>query len=312
MRTSSPSRISTRRGNASAIARSCVIVTIVDPAACSSCSSARMLRAGARVEVAGRLVGEQDRGPPDERPRDRHPLALAARELRRRVREPVRQPDGVQRLARPRPPRAPAPRRCRAARSRRCRARSSRRAGRTAGRRTRSRAPAAPPARARPASRCPGRRRAPRPRSAAPASPSRAAASTCPSPDGPTTAHASPARTVKRHAAQRLDAARVGLAHVDEVEHRRRARRRRDERHSAVTTLSPSCRPSPCDLDQVVGVQARRRRVTMPRPTTSTAYPPPWRASSALTGTASASRRRSTAKPTSTGAWSRFPARPET
>ena len=37
-----PSRISTRRGNASAIARSWVITTIVDPAACSSCSSARM------------------------------------------------------------------------------------------------------------------------------------------------------------------------------------------------------------------------------------------------------------------------------
>src|SRR5262245_28394972 len=35
-----------------------------------------------RVEVAGRLVGEQDRGPPRERAGDRHALLLAAGELR--------------------------------------------------------------------------------------------------------------------------------------------------------------------------------------------------------------------------------------
>ena len=100
-----------------------------------------------RVEVAGRLVGEQDRRAPDERPRDRHALALAARELGRRVASSrCDEADRVERLARPRPPLGLAPRRCRAARSRRCRARSSRRAGRTAGRRSRSRAPAAPPA----------------------------------------------------------------------------------------------------------------------------------------------------------------------
>src|SRR5438128_6311870 len=36
---------------------------------------------GRVVEVAGRLVGEEQRGPRDERPRDRHPLLLAGREL---------------------------------------------------------------------------------------------------------------------------------------------------------------------------------------------------------------------------------------
>ena len=37
--------------------------------------------AGLRVEVAGRLVGEQDRRVVDERARDRDALALAARQL---------------------------------------------------------------------------------------------------------------------------------------------------------------------------------------------------------------------------------------
>ena len=142
------------------------------------------VRAGAGVQVAGGLVGEQDRGAADQRAGDRDALALAARELRRRVAStgaPARPP---------RAPRAPAPaarparRRRRAARSRRCRARSSRRAGRTAGTRTRSSAPAARPARARPAPRCSRPPRAPRPTTAARACPSRAAASTCPSRTG--------------------------------------------------------------------------------------------------------------------------------
>src|SRR5215207_1195854 len=39
------------------------------------------LAARPRVEVAGGLVGEHDRGSPQERPRDRHPLALATGKL---------------------------------------------------------------------------------------------------------------------------------------------------------------------------------------------------------------------------------------
>ena len=35
-------------------------------------------RAGLRIEISGRLVGEQDRGIVDERACDRHALALAA------------------------------------------------------------------------------------------------------------------------------------------------------------------------------------------------------------------------------------------
>ena len=73
-----PSRSSTRRGNAAAISRSCVITTIVAPSPCSSRSSARMPAPVAAVEVAGRLVGEHDRGRPDAAP-VRSPRAGARR-----------------------------------------------------------------------------------------------------------------------------------------------------------------------------------------------------------------------------------------
>ena len=231
----SPSRSSTRRGNASAIAWSCVIVTIVEPAACSSCSSARMpaperlsrLPVGSSANtIAGRptsarAIATRWRSPPDS--------------FDGECSQPVLESDGLQRLARPRPPLAAAPRRRTAARSRRCPARSSRRAGRTAGTRTRSPARAAPPARARRASRC--RRRRPR---TVPALGRSSVPMTCrsvdlPEPDGPTTATASPASHVERDAAQRVDAARIGLGHAVELEHG----------HSAVTTCWPSRRPSP-------------------------------------------------------------------
>ena len=39
------------------------------------------LRAGVRIQVAGGLVGQQDRADKRQRPRDRHALALAAREF---------------------------------------------------------------------------------------------------------------------------------------------------------------------------------------------------------------------------------------
>ena len=42
---------------------------------------AHHLDAGPRVEVAGRLVGQDDRGLVDQRARDRHALLLAARQL---------------------------------------------------------------------------------------------------------------------------------------------------------------------------------------------------------------------------------------
>ena len=49
--------------------------------------------AGGRVEVAGRLVGEQQRRVAGERTGDRHPLHLPAGELRRTVVHAVREPD---------------------------------------------------------------------------------------------------------------------------------------------------------------------------------------------------------------------------
>ena len=78
-----PSRISTLRAMRSAIAWSWVITTIVEPARWSWSISARMDVAGRLVEVAGRLVGQHDRGLADQRPGDRDALALPARELGR-------------------------------------------------------------------------------------------------------------------------------------------------------------------------------------------------------------------------------------
>src|SRR4028118_1114986 len=45
--------------------------------------------AGAGVEVAGGLVGEDDVGAGQQRPGDRHPLLLAAGELRRAAPQPL-------------------------------------------------------------------------------------------------------------------------------------------------------------------------------------------------------------------------------
>ena len=53
------------------------------------------LGAGAGVEVAGRLVGEDDVGPARQRTRDRDALLLTARQLRRTVAEPAAEADGL-------------------------------------------------------------------------------------------------------------------------------------------------------------------------------------------------------------------------
>ncbi len=50
-----------------------------------------------RVEVAGRLVGEQDPRPADDRPGDGDALLLAARELRREVVHPRAEADAIER-----------------------------------------------------------------------------------------------------------------------------------------------------------------------------------------------------------------------
>ena len=54
------------------------------------------LDAGVRVEVAGRLVGQHQRGVIHQRPGDGHALHLAAGHLRRLVLGPIGQADAIQ------------------------------------------------------------------------------------------------------------------------------------------------------------------------------------------------------------------------
>ena len=80
-----------------------------------------MLRAGRLVEIAGRLVGDQDGRLGHERAGDGDALLLAAGKLRRIVRQPLGEPDRAElglgarrrhragRRARAAPPRSPAP-----------------------------------------------------------------------------------------------------------------------------------------------------------------------------------------------------------
>jgi hypothetical protein len=58
------------------------------------------LDAGARIEVAGGLVGKDDRRLVDERPRNGDALLLAARQLIREMVETVAKPDDLQRIHR--------------------------------------------------------------------------------------------------------------------------------------------------------------------------------------------------------------------
>ena len=57
---------------------------------------------GRGVEVAGGLVGEQQPWLQHQRPGQRHPLLLAARQLAGLVVQPLAEPDGLEHLARPR------------------------------------------------------------------------------------------------------------------------------------------------------------------------------------------------------------------
>ncbi len=96
-----PSRTATWRGRLAAISRSWVMTAIVVPAVVQLAQQRDDLRAAGAVERAGRLVGEHDRRPRDDRPRDPDALALAAGQLRRQVAGALREPDPLERLARP-------------------------------------------------------------------------------------------------------------------------------------------------------------------------------------------------------------------
>ena len=80
---------------------SCVTMTTVEPRRCVQIANQREnLLAGVRVEIAGRLVGEQDRRIDRQRARDRDALALAAGQLLRQVLQAVAELHQSQQLAR--------------------------------------------------------------------------------------------------------------------------------------------------------------------------------------------------------------------
>ena len=202
-----PSRSETSARRAPPIAASWVTITTVLPSACDRASSARISLAGLRVEIAGRLVGEHERGAVHERARDRDALALAARELGRAdARARAAEADARERRERALAPLARAARRGRRAaapRSRRAESRGSRlklwntkpislAAQRARGRRRRS----SSTARARRAGSCPrlGRERQPR----------ISISVVLPEPDGPMIATSSPRLDAQVDAAQRV------------------------------------------------------------------------------------------------------------
>ena len=153
--------------------------------------------AGGRVQVPGRLVGQHHRRAPATARAIATRCRSPARQLGRPGGGPVRQPDPVQRLRRQPPPLGRGGPRRTAARRPRCPARSGARRGRTAGTRTRSGTPAAPPA--------PGRRIRATSRPVTRTVPAvglsrvpiRCSSVDLPDPDGPTTATSSPAATAR-------------------------------------------------------------------------------------------------------------------
>ncbi len=95
-----PSLSSTTRSATRAIARLCVTTITVRPASDCARSKREDLHTGAEVELAGRLVGEQDRVCGRERACDRDALLLAARQLVGIVVQPLTEPHLLQDLGR--------------------------------------------------------------------------------------------------------------------------------------------------------------------------------------------------------------------
>ena len=185
--TIAPSRICIVRLARAATAGSWVTTTTAVPSRLSRSKSTTICGARRLVELARRLVGEQQRRPVGQRARDRHALHFAAGQLRR----PMRCARAESR--RTRAARACAARRCGPRRrplppaaARRSPTPSASAAGRSAGRRSRCAAGAAGCAPRRPGG---SRRRPPRTRvrsSARRCSRAGAAACSCRSPTGPT------------------------------------------------------------------------------------------------------------------------------
>ena len=199
------------------------------------------------VQAAGRLVGQDDRGPADQGPGDRDPLALAAGQLARPVPGPVREADLGQRVGR-----GPAPLRRRDAPVQqaawpRCPARTAWASGRTAGTRSRSGRPGPRTGRrsARSLDGGAGRRgRVPQVgRSSVPAIASRV---DLPDPDGPTTAANSPSPIVSVTERSAVTGGDPGMLLA-----RRPAQFQRG--HWATTTLVPAVMPGPLTWTSAAG-----------------------------------------------------------
>ncbi len=154
-------------------------------------------RAGAGVEVPGRLVGQHDRRAARDRPGDRDPLSLPARQLGRPRTSAVRQPDPVQRGQRELAAPGAGHPGVQQSVGDVVDARSRARPGRTAGTRTRSASPAArtAPGRSSAAMSRPVTRTVPAVgRSSVPI---RCSSVVLPEPDGPTMPASSPAVTAR-------------------------------------------------------------------------------------------------------------------
>ena len=96
-----PSCRNTTRSAMAAADGSCVTITTVRPSSRAQRPQQREhLAAGPRVEVARRLVGEQQRRRQQQRPRDRDALLLAAGELGGHVLGAVAEPDAGQQRVR--------------------------------------------------------------------------------------------------------------------------------------------------------------------------------------------------------------------
>ena len=90
------------RSARAATSGSCVAVTCAKPnSRLQRVDQVEHPRAGVGVELAGRLVAEQQRRPLRERPRDRHPLGLAAGQLARQRVELGGEPHQLEQLGRP-------------------------------------------------------------------------------------------------------------------------------------------------------------------------------------------------------------------
>ena len=96
--TNAPSRIEISRSAVAAIRASWVTITQRLPGRAQALEEPQHVQGRGAVEVAGRLVGQDDQRLVAQRAGDGDPLALAARQRRRQMPGPVGEPDPFQQL----------------------------------------------------------------------------------------------------------------------------------------------------------------------------------------------------------------------